>query len=314
MKSKFKSILSLFSICALTLTIGLPVYAHEEPSDSPQIIEEKEVIINSDCKHEHPEGMAHGDEQAEEHDHEHDHGPESYDKAFIEGTPNLFSASVLNPDTLSLFYAHNFFWSSLPRSSNPAFWLKYSPLDYLQVDAMATLRANPGEFEVGLSYQLLDEERGDWVDLTPRLAYNTRDNLVGGEIAATKSIFPELWQVGVNARLLSTGKTDGYDRMVPALGFNTILRVWKHWHLFGDLVVPLDGEILSQRTLIWTAGLKKRIPHTPHILTLFVGTGQEQSLSGRTIATSGTLADNFRLGFVFSIEIPEVSQMPARLF
>ncbi|MEZ0375228.1 MAG: hypothetical protein ACAI44_39440, partial [Candidatus Sericytochromatia bacterium] len=209
--------------------------------------------------------------------------------------------------------------SSLPRGSNPAFWFKYSPLEHLQIDAMATLRS-PLELEAGVSYQILDENRGDWLNLTPRLAFNSRGTLFGGEVAASKYIFPEIWQVGLDARLLSTGQPDGFARPVAAVGFNTMVRVWKHWHLFGDVVVPLDGEILQKRSVLWTAGIKKRLPHTPHILTLFIGNTQEQSLSGRTISSVDMttpnlgLGDILRLGFVFSINIDGVSRMSEKLF
>ncbi|PKL77822.1 MAG: hypothetical protein CVV27_04485 [Candidatus Melainabacteria bacterium HGW-Melainabacteria-1] len=241
-------------------------------------------------------------------------GPDlDYGRAFAEGSPLVFSASTVEADSLNIFYSHNFFWSTVPRGSNPAFWFKYSPLERLQIDAMTTLRS-PFEVEIGLAWQILDESKGDLLSLTPRLAYNSRGNLVGGEIAASRFIFPELWQVGADLRLLSTAEPDGFNRPVAALGFNTMIRVWKHWHLYGDVVVPFDGEILQQRSVLWSAGIKKRIPHTPHILTLYVGNAQEQSLAGRTISTSNKLGDVFRIGFVFSIAIDEVSHMPEKLF
>jgi len=235
-----------------------------------------------------------------------------YTRAFKEGSPNLFSPHVASPDSLHLLYSHNFFWSTLPRSSNPAFWLKYSPLDGLQLDLLTTLRA-PMELELGLAYQVLDEYRGDWLSLTPRLSFNTRGNLVGAELSASRFILPDVWLLGLDARFLSTGQPDGIERPLAALGFNTTLRVWKHWHLFGDLALPLDGTAL-QRQLIWSAGLKKRIPHTPHILTLYAGNSQEQSLPGRTLSSEGSLSDLFGVGFVFSIEIDQLSRMPERLF
>lgn len=307
----------------VSFSLSLTALAHEElPQSSPsaasaietqpEIKEEIEIEIKhvQDCP-EHPDTQS---QSGPPSGHEgHHHAEESYDRAFAEGTPTLFSPSTLNPDTFTLLYAHNFFWSTLPRSANPAFWFKYSPLQNLQADFMATLR-NPLELEVGLAYQILDEDRGDWLNLTPRIAYNSRGNLVGAEVAASKYIFPELWQVGLDARILSTGKPDGFDRPVAAMGFNTMVRVWNHWHLFGDVVIPFDSEILQTKSVLWTAGIKKRIPHTPHILTLFVGNAQEQSLSGRTISPSNVLADNFRLGFVFSIQIPQISDLPSRLF
>lgn len=234
-------------------------------------------------------------------------------RAFREGTPNVHSPHAMDPDTLYLMYSHNFFWSSLPRSSNPAFWAHYSPFERFQADMMTTLRS-PVEVEFGLSYQILDELQGDWLSLTPRLAYNTRGNLFGGEISATRFLIPDVWQIGLDARVLSTAQPDGFNRPVAALGANTLLRVWKDWHLYGDVAVPLDGEILQQRSVVWSAGVKKRIPHTPHILTLYAGNSQEQSLSGRTISGGNSLADFFRVGFVFSIAIPELTRLPERLF
>lgn len=263
-------------------------------------------------------GHHHGDYDAEcrcetPHDEEHHFSEDrDYTRAFKEGSPNLTTPHVLEPDTFSLFYSHNFFVASVPFGSNPNFWAKYSPFENVQLDAMASLRS-PREFEFGLAYQLLDEYAGDWLSLTPRLAYNTRGNVFGAELSATRFIFPELWQVGLDARVLSNASGDSIDRPVAALGFNTMVRVWKHWHLYGDLVVPFDTELL-QRPLLWSTGIKKRIPHTPHVLTLYVGNSQEQTLLGRTIGLEGQTSDLLKVGFVFSIEIPQVSRMPERLF
>lgn len=301
----------MLSLCAL------PAIAQTDspvPAETPQPeagerveIEEIRIIkeskdIECHCEQEHAEHKGH-------------HGDEDTDftKAFREGTPHLFSPNVVNADDFVLFYSHNFAFVTLPRGSNPAFWFKYSPLDKLQIDAMATLR-DPREFELGLAYQILDENRGDWLSLTPRLAFNTRGTLFGGELAASKYIFPEVWQLGADLRLLSTGNPDGFNRPVAALGFNTMVRVWKQWHLFADVAIPFDSEILSTRSVLWSAGLKKRIPHTPHILTLYAGNSQEQSLAGRTISASSDLANVIKLGFIFSIEIDSVSKLPERLF
>lgn len=265
-----------------------------------------------------PKPEADSQEKSEHHEEHEHHGEDTdYGRAFAEGTPTLFSPSTVPADNLTIYYSHNFMWSTLPRGSNPAFWFKYSPLEKLQIDALASLRSQvnyPLELEAGVSYQILDEDKGDWLSLTPRISYNSRGHLVGGEVLASKYIFPEIWQVGLDARILSTGAPDTFARPVAAIGANTIVRVWKHWHLFGDVVVPLDGEILQKRSVLWTAGLKKRIPHTPHILSLFVGNAQEQSLSGRTISPSNVLGDVFRLGFIFSISIDGVSHMGERLF
>lgn len=277
--------------------------AAETPADKP----------GCDCAH-----AGWKAEEAPDHEHMH-HGEDTdYSRAFKEGTPTLFSPSTVGADDFTLFYSHNFYWSSLPHGSNPAFWFKYSPLDRLQLDFIATLRT-PLELEGGVSYQILDETRGDWLSLTPRLSFNSRGTVFGGEVAASKFIFPEIWQVGLNAQVISSGAADSFARPVAAVGLNTIVRVWKHWHLFGDVVLPLDSEIIQKRSVLWSAGIKKRIPHTPHILTLYVGNEQEQTLSGRTIspvdlATISSAADLLHVGFVFSINIDGVSHMGERLF
>jgi hypothetical protein len=288
----------------LSFLMASPVWAHEdEVYESTEINIEETVQTECECK-EHKSDQEHG---------EHKHKKEKHSKAFLEGTPNLTSPAAVDSDSLYLLYSHNFYQSSFPRGSNPAFWFRYSPLDRLQIDGLASLRT-PLELEVGVGYQILSEAEGDWFNLMPRIAYNSRGNLVGAELAANKYLFNEIWQVGLDARILSTGQPDGFDRPVAAMGFNTMVRVWKDWHLFGDVVVPFDSEILQKRSVLWSAGIKKRIPHTPHILTLFAGNSQEQSLAGRTISASNILSDVFRVGFVFSINIEDLSTLPAKLF
>lgn len=282
----------LLTTLLLTSTLSLPALAHDD--------ELMETELDCRCESGLSEAHHHGEDT-------------DYSHAFKEGSPNLFTPHAVAPDTLYLGYSHNFFWTTLPRSSNPAFWFRYSPLERLQVDMLTTLRS-PLEFEFGLAYQLLDEYRGDWFSLTPRLSFNTRGTVAGGELSATKFILPDIWQVGLDLRGLSSGAEDGFQRPVAAIGANTMVRVWKHWHLFADLSLPLDSEILQQRSVLWSAGLKKRIPHTPHVLTLYAGNTQEQSLTGRTISPGSNLQDFFRLGFVFTIEIPELTRMPERLF
>lgn len=271
--------------------------------------------------HEHHEDHEHHDKHkaiachCDDHhgkDHEHEH-ESRHQQAFEEGSPNVYSASTVPQDHLYLVYSHNFFWSTLPRSSNPAFWAKYTPLEHLQLDVLTTLRS-PFELEGGISYQVFDERKGDMLSLTPRLSFNTRGNMVGGELTASRFIVEDLWQVGADVRVLSNASEDSFNRPVAAMGFNTMVRVWKDWHVFGDLVVPFDGDILSQRSLLWSAGVKKKIPHTPHVLTFYAGNTQEQSLSGRTLAPEGTQSDLFRLGFIFSIDIPSLTELPGRLF
>lgn len=252
--------------------------------------------------------------RCESHGHEHheEHHEGRHQQAFEEGSPNVYTASTVPQDHLYLMYSHNFFWTTLPRSSNPAFWMKYAPLEHLQLDLLTTLRS-PFELEGAVSYQVFDERKGDVLSLTPRLSFNTRGNVVGGEVSASRFIFEDLWQVGADVRFLSNGAADDIDRPVAAMGFNTLVRVWKDWHMFGDVVVPFDSGVLSERSVLWSAGVKKKIPDTPHVLTFYAGNAQEQSLSGRTISP-GAGMDFFRLGFIFSIDIPSLTQLPGRLF
>lgn len=242
-------------------------------------------------------------------------------RAFIEGTPNLISPSTFEADTAYFIYSHQYLLNRFPRGSNPGFNLYYSPINNLQLGTIASIRADgTNEFEFGARYQLLNEYKGDWLSLAPRIAYSTRGNLVGGELSASKFIFKDRWQVGLNYSFLSNGATDNINRMVNAVGVNTILRVWKHWHLFGDAVIPIDNELLTKRSLIWTAGIKKRIPWTPHILTIFVGSNQQQTLSSRVISGNvlggpgASWTDFLTAGFTFSIGIPESSKTAQRLF
>jgi hypothetical protein len=238
-----------------------------------------------------------------------------YARAFQEGTPNRISPYAWSADMLYLNYSHNYLLSTLPRGSSPAFFLSYSPpLGRLQIDTILSLRESPVEFEIGAKYQFLDEYEGHWLSLAPRLAYNTRGNLFGGEVTASKFFIPDIWQVGMDLRFLSTGQPDGFNQPVLGMGLSTIVRVWKSWHLFGEVVMPFNPDILSQRSLIWSTGIKKRIPDTPHVLTLFVGNSQEATLSGRTIGPAGSAGEVIRAGFYFSIGIPALTEMPERLF
>lgn len=237
-----------------------------------------------------------------------------YSRVFREGTSNLISAQTYAPDTLYLLFSHNFLSSSFPYGSNPAFYASYTPWKHIQIDSIMTIRSSPLELELGATYQLLDETQGDWLNLASRIAYNNRGHIFGFDLSASRFLIPEIWQVSLNYRFLSNAQADGFNRPVNGLGAHTIVRVYKHWHLFTDIVLPLDTEILQQRSPIWQVGIKKRIPHTPHILTLYAGNTQQATLSGRTISPGGNLADVFRVGFVFSIDIPALSHLPARLF
>ncbi|PIQ24047.1 hypothetical protein COW64_21475 [bacterium (Candidatus Blackallbacteria) CG18_big_fil_WC_8_21_14_2_50_49_26] len=319
--------LVLFSVLmGLILNLSAPVQAEtaqsaEQTSLKPVSEAAAQVDLEgdngADLENEDDEDEDDEDEDDDDEDshEEHHHGHSKPTKrGFYEGTPNLFSPVAVNADSLHLIYSHNFFSASFPRSSNPAFWLKYSPLDRLQIDGLVALRETPAEGELGLAYQIFSEKSGDWLNLMPRVAYNTRGNLFGVELAANKFLVDDIWQVGLDARYLSTAKSDSFDRSLAAVGFNTMVRVWKDWHLFGDVVVPIDSEILQKRSVLWSTGIKKVLGGTPHVLTLYAGNTQEQSLSGRTISSSNLLSDVFRVGFVFSIDIEHLSELPARLF
>lgn len=246
--------------------------------------------------------------------HHHTSEDTDFTRVFREGSSNVTSAHVFDSDSLYLLFSHNFFGSSFPRGSNPAFYAHYVPIKNLQIDTIFALRQSPVEAELGVKYQWLNEYDGDLLSLSPRLAYNTRGNVFGAELAASRFIFSDLWQAGANYRFLSNASSDGFDRPIHALGFNTIVRVWKHWHLFADMTLPIDPDLLSRRGVIWQTGIKKRIPHTPHILTLYAGNSQEGTLTGSTISPGANLSDVFRVGFVFSIEIPALTTLPNRLF
>ncbi|MFN8575878.1 MAG: hypothetical protein U0354_03395 [Candidatus Sericytochromatia bacterium] len=242
-----------------------------------------------------------------------------YTRAFKEGTINLISPSTWKRDTFYINYSHNYFQASIPRGSNPAFHFSYTPIDRLQVDTILSLRNSPLEFEFGTKYQILDEFKGDPLSITPRIAYNTRGNVLGLDLSASKTFFTDILQVGLGYRVLNyfgNFKDDGLaSNLVQGIGVNSILRVWKHWYLFGDAVIPFDGTLLSKSGFIWSAGIKKRIPFTPHILTLYAGNSNEGTISGRTISTgNGKYPDMLKLGFYFSIGIPEVSKLPEKLF
>lgn len=253
--------------------------------------------------------LAHGDEHKEEHHKE--------DKliVFKEGTMNLISASTFSPDSLYIMYAHNFYQSTFPRSSNPVFSFSYTPIKNLQIDALATLRNNPLEYEIGAKYQLLNQVEGAPVSLSARAAFNNRGNIGGGDLSISRIFFDDILQIGTNYSIQSDASVDGYKGLFQAAGANAILRVWKHWYLFGDAMIPFNTTLLNKNGFTWSAGIKKKIPHTPHILTIFAGNQNEYTMSGRTISTSsGKFNEVLKVGFNFSIDIEELSKMPEKLF
>lgn len=251
--------------------------------------------------------------------HDEDKKEENFKRAFEEGTINLISPQVFNKDMFYILFSHNYFANIFPRGSNPAFQFSYVPIDNLQIDSILSLRQNPLEFELGVKYSVFDEFKGSPLSLAPRISYNTRGHILGLDISASKIFFKDILQVGLGYRLLNYFGNTKLDNLnstfIQGLGFNSILRVWKHWHLFADLVLPFDSNILSNHGFIWSTGIKKRIPDSPHVLTLYAGNVNENTISGRTISTgNGKYPDMLKIGFLFSIGIEEVSKLPSKLF
>jgi hypothetical protein len=251
--------------------------------------------------------------------HENNQGKENFKRAFEEGTINLVSPQVFDKDMFYVLFSHNYFLNSFPRGSNPAFQFSYVPIDNLQIDSILSLRQSPLEFELGIKYAIFDEFKGSPLSLAPRVSYNTRGNILGLDISASKIFFNDILQIGLGYRLLNyfgDSKLDNLNtNLVQGLGINTILRVWKQWYLFADAVLPFNSNLLNNNGFIWSTGLKKRIPDSPHVLTLYVGNVNENTISGRTVSTgNGKYPDMLKVGFLFSIGIEEVSKLPSKLF
>lgn len=314
---KKKLLLSLALSLFLNLSSNLPSYSHEghehgDEHEEHQHQEGQDVVKSANENKENTEKQ----EKTEKKEHRED---TDYTRTFKEGTLNIISPSTFKKDTFYILYSHNYYQASIPRGSNPAFHFNYTPIDRLQFDTILSLRAAPLEWEIGGKYQILDEFKGDPVSVTPRVSYNTRGNILGLDLSASKTFFTDIWQIGLGYRALNYFGDYKVDNLTSSfthgIGVNTIVRVWKHWHLFGDAVIPFDATLLSQRGFIWSAGIKKRIPGTPHILTLYAGNSNESTLSGRSISTgNGKYPDMLKLGFQFSIGIPNLSKLPERLF
>lgn len=246
---------------------------------------------------------------------EHEEEDKDFTYAFREGSLNLISANTFKPDTFYIQYSHNFFANSFPRGSNPAFLLSYAPIKNLQLDSVVTLRNSPVEWELAAKYQVLNEADGAPFSFSPRVAFSGRGNVVGVDLALSKIFFEDKLQLGLDYSFQSDAKSDWEAGMFNAIGANAIVRVWKHWNVYGDVFVPLNSALMAKNGFIWSAGLKKRIPDSPHILTLYVGNTNEASLSGRTISTSANkYPDALKVGFNFSIGIEDLSKMGKKLF
>jgi hypothetical protein len=292
-KMNYKTIKTSALAASALIYLGTPVLAHEEE------VVIKEVQVKPPDVH------------REDVD---------YTRTFREGTLNVISPFTWKQDMLYILYSHNFYSGSFPRGSNPAFHFSYTPIKNLQLDTIFSLRTAPIEFEAGVKYQILNELEGSPISLAPRVAFNTRGNILGLDISASKIFFDDIWQVGLGYRILGyfgDFKTtdDLSSNIAQGIGVNTIVRVWKHWNLFGDIVFPLDNGLMVKHGFIWSAGIKKRLPGTPHILTLYAGNSNESTISGRTISTgNGKYPDMLKVGFNFSIGIPNASKFPEKLF
>jgi hypothetical protein len=298
---KYKTLKLLAAALSVFSFYAAPALAHEM-DETP--VKDETTVTKEDCPKPPPR-----DQHREDTD---------YTRTFREGTLNLVSPFTWKPDMFYILFSHNYFVSTFPRGSNPHFGFNYTPVKNLQLDALFTLRA-PTEFEAGVKYQIFNEFEGDPISLAPRVSFNTRGSILGLDVSATKIFFGDVWQLGLGYRLLGylgDSKVDDLNgNFVHGIGANTIIRFWKHWHLFGDIVLPFDSSLIARNGFIWSAGIKKRLPGTPHILTLYVGNSNESTISGRTISTgNGKYPDMLKVGFNFSIGISNFSNFLEKLF
>ncbi len=321
---KTKSV--IFTVLSL-LIFSIPVLAHDD-EDMEKKVDEKKEIKEVSPKAETPKikdadhDMDHHDmvdkvkpdahEMGEEEHEHHKNDKREFKRAFIEGTLNVISPYTYRKDSLYILYSHNFYTGSFPRGANPAFHFSYSPIKNFQLDTIFSLRYSPLEFEVGGKYVVLNEFDGAPISLAPRVSYNNRANVVGLDISASKIFFEDILQVGLGYRAIGyfgDPKIDDLtNKFAQGLGINAVYRFYKDWNLFGDVVVPFDSTLLNNHGFIWSAGIKKIIPHSPHILTLYAGNSNESTLTGRTISTgTNKYPDLLKVGFQFSIDIPKVS-------
>jgi hypothetical protein len=236
-----------------------------------------------------------------------------YRLLFNEGTPNLVSPHVWKKDTLFTMVSHNWFVQSFPKGSNASGAISYTPFNNFQVDGLLTLRGGI-EAELGLKYQLLNQEEGASVSFSPRAAYNTRGNIFGIDLCIDRIFFEDRLQLGLSYTFLSSGAPENVNHIVQAVGLNTTTRVWGHWYLFGDIVLPLDEKLITSKGFIWSAGIKDQMIGTPHNLTLYIGNTNLHTLTARTISVNNTYPDVLRAGFEFSIIFEELAKLPKLIF
>lgn len=262
-----------------------------------------------------------------------DHDKKHMKNVFKEGTFNIISPFSYEADDCYVQFAHNYYLNSFPRGSNPYFNIGYTPINNLQFDLGIALRDSV-ELEGGIKYQIMNEFEGAPLTVASRLAYNTRGKIAGLDITAAKVFFDDVLEIGLDYRvfnyfdlsntgvmnsdmsnMMGSGKTMPMSNsgLVQAIGANTIVRVWNNWSLFADGVVPLDSNLMS-KGVTWSAGIKKRIDYSPHILSLYVGNTNESTISGKTLSTMNKYPDALKVGFDFSINIEHLSKLPKMLF
>lgn len=232
---------------------------------------------------------------------------------FQEGTPNVTSAHVWEQNQLYTKLGHIWFYQDFPRGSNPYGYLSYTPIQNLQIEGFGSLRNNL-ELEVATKYQLLNEYKGDFISLSPRLSYNSRGNVFGAELSIDKIFFEDRLMLGASYSVLNASPTDNITSIYQTVGLNSIVRVWGHWNLFGDIVLPLDSTLISKKGFIWSAGIKDQMMGTPHNFTLFVGNYNVGSVTGRNISEGNTYPDVIKMGFEFSIIFEDINELPKLIF
>lgn len=232
---------------------------------------------------------------------------------YEEGTPNIVSPHVWQKGLLSATFSHIWFNQDFPKGSNPAGLVSYTPIDNFQIDGGVTIR-NGFEFEVGTKYQIFNQYKGDFLSLSPRLSYNTRGNVFAGEISADKVFFDDRLSIGLSYSFLNNASSDGIKTYYQTVGINSIVRVWGHWYLYGDLVLPIASSLITSRGFVWGAGIKDQMMGTPHNTTLYIGNSNVNTVTGRNISVSNTYPDIIKLGFEFSIIIEDITKLPKLMF
>lgn len=232
---------------------------------------------------------------------------------YEEGTPNIISPHVWKKGLFYSKFGHVWSYQSFPKGSDPYGNISFTPIDNLQVDSAISIRNNL-EFEIGTKYQLLNQYKGDFLSLSPKLSYNTRGNVFGAEISADKIFFDDRLMIGASYSFLNNASTDGINSYYQTVGLNSIIRFWGHWNLYGDIVLPINSNLINSKGFIWSAGIKDQMMGTPHNVTLFIGNSNVNTITGRNISDSNVYPDTLKVGFEFSIIFEDVSKLPELIF